>query len=100
MARVAVLAVVVILVVISRAEGLARALRSDWVMSGADANWDDDDDPGRVIVPGKDVGAPEFNWGYDIADDGSNRSGRNEVDGRVCNEGEDAVEPLALLSSG
>lgn len=50
--------VVVILVVISRGEGLARALRSDWVVS-ADANWDDD--PGRVIMPGKDVGAPEFN---------------------------------------
>lgn len=70
--------VVVILVVISRAEGLARALRSDWVGS-ADANWDDD--PGRVIMPGKDVGAPEFNnWGY-MADDGSKGSGQNEVDG-------------------
>lgn len=70
--------VVVILVVISRAEGLARALRSDWVVS-ADANWDDD--PGRVIMPGKDVGAPEFNnWGY-MADDGSKGSGQNEVDG-------------------
>lgn len=75
----AVVGVVVILVVISRGEGLARALRSDWVVS-ADANWDDD--PGRVITPGKDVGAPEFNnWGYDMADDGSKGSGQNEVDG-------------------
>lgn len=86
----------VVLVIISRAEGLAlRALRSDCVMS-AGANWDD---PDRVIMPGKDVDAPEFNWGYDMVDDGSNRSGQNEVDGRVGNEGEDAVEPLALLSA-
>lgn len=90
------LAVAVIFVVISRAEGLARALRSDWVMS-AESNWDD---PGRVIMPGKDVGAPELNWGYDIVDDGSNRSGQYEVDGRVGSEGEDTVETLALLSSG